>query len=164
MTSVDAPRRKSEPVDNRIGVRKGKYVERRTRKALGLKPAYGGPGLPGCRRCRASGKSRKASAGVTSAAACLFLAAGKEVGMRTLHWSDRGRPEPRAPSARPVRHVRFLDTFLPHGHPRRHSTPPPALAATARPGGHVAEVTFGDTPLAHGAINGRLQPSLAGNI
>jgi hypothetical protein len=71
--------------------------------------------------------------------------------MRTLRWSDRGSPEPRAIRARPVRHVRPLGVSLFRGRPRRHCTPPPALAATAQSGRQFAAVTFGDISLANGA-------------
>ncbi len=71
--------------------------------------------------------------------------------MRTLHWSDRGPPEPHNLRARPVRHVRPSDLSLLRGRPRRHPLPPPALAATPRSGRPIAAVTFEDTPLANGA-------------
>jgi hypothetical protein len=71
--------------------------------------------------------------------------------MRTLHWADWGIPEPRAPLARPVRHVRTLDHLLPQGHPRRYCTSPPALAAIVRTDDQAAEVAFLPTPGADGA-------------
>ena len=71
--------------------------------------------------------------------------------MRTLHWSDRGSPEPHNLRPRPARHVRRSDLPLLRGRPRRHCTPPPALAALAVSSRPVTALTFGDTPLANGA-------------
>ncbi len=70
--------------------------------------------------------------------------------MRTLHWAEWDSPEPRAPTARPVRHVRPDASTLPHGHPRRYRTSPPALAATVDNDDSAAEVTFATNPQAEG--------------
>ena len=66
--------------------------------------------------------------------------------MRTLHWADWGNPEPRAPLARPVRHVRAMEHISPQGHPRWHCTSPPALAAIVRTDDQATVVTSVPTP------------------
>ena len=70
--------------------------------------------------------------------------------MRTALRAEWDSPEPRAPLARPVRHVRPLESILPQGHPRRYCTSPPALAAIVHRDDHIAQVTLATNPLADG--------------
>lgn len=70
--------------------------------------------------------------------------------MRTLHRAGWELPDPRAPLARPVRHVRLLESIVPQGHPRRYYTPPPALAAIVGIDDPIAEVADAENPLADG--------------
>jgi len=70
--------------------------------------------------------------------------------MRTVLRAGWDSPTPRAPFARPLRHVRPLETILPQGHPRRYCTSPPALAAIVHGDDHIAQVTSATNPLAHG--------------
>jgi len=71
--------------------------------------------------------------------------------MGTVSWAEWGSPEPRAPAARPMRHVHLTENSLPHGHPRRRCTSPPALAAIVQPDDQAAAVTSAQNPLAQGA-------------